>query len=64
VTETSDRFLRVGTVMERTGLSKTTLYRMVRAGSFPKQVQIGVRCTGWRESAIREWIADPTQFQR
>jgi prophage regulatory protein len=64
VIDAQDRFLRVGAVMERTGLSKTTLYRMVRAGSFPKQVQIGVRCTGWRESAVREWIADPTQFLR
>lgn len=47
-----DRILRIKTVLERTGLSRSTLYRKVRDGSFPKQISIATRCTGWRESAV------------
>lgn len=54
-----DRILRLPTVLERTGLSRATLYRKVQAGSFPKQVAISTRCTGWRESAINEWMKNP-----
>lgn len=64
MTEMPDRFLRVRVVLERTGLSKTTLYRKVRAGTFPRQVQLSERCTGWRESAIREWEANPSDYRR
>jgi prophage regulatory protein len=58
-TETSDRILRIKTVLERTGLSRSTMYRKMQNGTFPKNVQISTRCTGWRESAIAEWLNNP-----
>ena len=58
-TETPDRILRLGAVLNRTGLSRSTLYRKIQTGTFPKQVRIATRCTGWRESAISEWIRNP-----
>ena len=39
-----DRFLRLNTVLERTGLSRATLYRKIQAGTFPKQIRIAERC--------------------
>lgn len=39
--------------------SRSTLYRKVEAGEFPRQVQIAKRCVGWRESAIQAWLANP-----
>jgi len=59
MTDTPDRILRLKTVLERTGLSRSTLYRKIQSGTFPKNVQISVRCTGWRESAVNEWLRNP-----
>ena len=58
-TDTPDRILRIKAVLERTGLTRSTLYRKVQQGTFPKQVAISARCTGWRESAIAEWMRNP-----
>ena len=54
-----DRILRLTSVLERTGLSRATLYRKVQAGTFPRQVRIAARCMGWRESAVNEWLRNP-----
>lgn len=56
---TPDRILRLNTVLDRTGLSRATLYRKVRQGTFPRQVRIAERCVGWRESAITDWQRNP-----
>ena len=60
----ADRILRIRTVLQRTGLSRSTLYRKIQDGSFPRQVQISVHGAGWRESAINRWIADPAGYGR
>ncbi len=57
--ETPDRILRIKAVLERTGLSRSTLYRKVHEGTFPRQVRIAARCAGWRESAIIGWLRNP-----
>jgi prophage regulatory protein len=59
IARTPDRFLRIGAVLHRTGLSRATLYRKVQKGTFPKQVRIAERCVGWRESAINDWQRNP-----
>lgn len=60
--DTNDRILRIRTVLARTGLSRSTLYRKIQNGTFPKQVQISIRCSGWRESAISAWMRNPMFF--
>jgi prophage regulatory protein len=57
--EPIDRILRIKTVLERTGLSRSTLYRKIQNGSFPKQIAISARCAGWRESAVISWMRNP-----
>ena len=57
-----DRILRIKAVLARTGLSRSTLYRKIQSGTFPKQVQISIRCAGWRESAINAWLRNPMFF--
>lgn len=54
-----DRILRIKTVLARTGLSRSTMYRKMQKGTFPKNVQISTRCAGWRESAIEAWLHNP-----
>ena len=58
-TDKPDRILRLPAVLERTGLSRSTLYRKIRQGTFPRQVPISIRCAGWRESAVAEWMRNP-----
>lgn len=58
-----DRIVRLKTVLARTGLSRSTLYRKIGEGTFPRQVQISVHGAGWHESAINRWIADPVGFR-
>lgn len=43
-------------VMEKTGLSKSTRWRLEKAGQFPKKVQLSSRATGWRADEIMEWV--------
>lgn len=52
----SDRILRRKDVEELTGLSRSTIYRHVGAGTFPAPIQLTKRLIGWRESAIADWI--------
>lgn len=62
-TATPDRILRLKAVLERTGLSRSTLYRKIEARTFPKQIAISTRCTGWRESAVIDWMGNPTFYR-
>jgi prophage regulatory protein len=60
--DSNDRILRIKAVLDRTGLSRSTLYRKIQNGTFPKQVHISTRCAGWRASAISAWMRNPMFF--
>lgn len=36
-------------------LSDATIWRMEKAGKFPKRLQLGGNSVGWSESEVREW---------
>lgn len=59
IPEAPERILRIKAVLDRTGLSRATLYRKMRNGTFPRNIRISTRCAGWRESAISEWMKNP-----
>ncbi len=63
MTETSDRILRIKEVLIATGLSRSTLYRKISAGNFPRQIKIAERCAGWRKSSIDEWMRNPFFYE-
>ena len=52
------RMLRVPEVLARTGLSRTTIWRRIRAGTFPAPIELGENSIGWPASAITEWLED------
>lgn len=60
--DTGSRILRLKSVLERTGLSRSTLYRKIEGGTFPKQVQISERCIGWREADVEGWLRNPVCY--
>jgi len=51
-----DRFIRRRTVEDRTGLSRSTIYQMMKEGRFPKPVRIGGRAVAWPETEVDAWI--------
>lgn len=52
------RFLRIPDVMKTTGLGRSTIYRMVAAGTFPAQVKLTVQASGWWQAEVDEWMRD------
>lgn len=52
-----DRILRRPEVENRTGLSRSAIYRRIAAGEFPPPRDLGGNAVGWHESAINHWIA-------
>ena len=62
-TDTPDDILRINTVLKRIGLSRSTMYRKMENGTFPRNLRISTRCVGWRESAVNAWLRNPMFYQ-
>lgn len=59
----ADRILRRRQVEARTGLSRSTIYRRMQAGTFPQAVALGGRLVGWRIADIEEFLANPSRYR-
>ena len=53
----NDRLLRREEVQERVGLTRTTIYRLMREGAFPVPIRIGPRAVRWPASELEQWLA-------
>lgn len=60
----ANAILRLPFVKARTGLSRSTIYLRIAAGSFPKPVSLGSRAVGWLESEIDAWLASCVEISR
>ncbi|HDZ5447650.1 AlpA family transcriptional regulator [Pseudomonas aeruginosa] len=50
------RIIRLKEVVSSTGLARSTIYKLMGSGEFPRPVPIVGRSVGWIESEIHEWI--------
>jgi len=50
------KFIRIGNVIERTGLSRSSIYAFISEGNFPAQVKLSERCVAWVEQEVDGWI--------
>ena len=50
------RILNSNEVVKKIGWSKVTVWRMERAGLFPKRINLSDRRVGWKESEIEDWV--------
>ena len=53
-----ERLLRLPEVRDRTGLCRTHIYSMAKAGEFPAQITLGGRAKAWAESEVNAWIEE------
>lgn len=50
--------LRIQDVIAVTRLSRSTIYRLIQAGKFPRPIKLTERASGWRYEAVEEWLRD------
>jgi prophage regulatory protein len=50
--------IRLPQVIKKTGLSRTTIYTLVKRGDFPKQITLTQRTMGFLESEVDQWLSD------
>ena len=49
--------LRRKDVEARTGLGRSAIYKLMKAGTFPAQVKLGIGvCVAWSENDFNEWL--------
>ncbi|MGI2091645.1 AlpA family transcriptional regulator [Shewanella oncorhynchi] len=50
------KLIRLTKVMDYTGLARSTIYKFIAEGTFPRPVSLGSRAAAWVESEVQEWI--------
>lgn len=50
------RLIRLKEVIDNTGLGRSTIYKYITEGFFPKPVPLGGRAVAWLESEVHDWI--------
>ncbi|WP_407056669.1 helix-turn-helix transcriptional regulator [Burkholderia cepacia] len=55
--------LRRRQVERCTGLSRSTIYKRMRDGTFPPTIPLGGRMVGWRATDIEQFLADPSRYR-
>jgi prophage regulatory protein len=50
--------LRIQDVIAVTRLSRSTIYRLIQAGQFPKPIKLTERASGWHYEAVEQWLRD------
>ena len=49
--------LRLPEVLNEVGLSRSTVYKLIKDGRFPAPIKLGPRASGWIREELSEWIA-------
>lgn len=58
------RFLRLPEVCERTGLSRSQIYRLEARGEFPARVKLGESASAWIDTEVAHWQASRVAMSR
>jgi len=54
--EVQERFIRLPEVLNVTGLSRASVYRLEKANIFPKRFKLTTNTVAWKLSDIRGWM--------
>ena len=58
------KILRPNAAAAKVGLSRMHLYRLERAGLFPRRVHLGPNSVGWLEEELDQWIRERADARR
>ena len=53
----SDRLVTRREIEARFGMTRSTIYRQMRAGNFPEPIQISAKAVRWKESELEAWLS-------
>ena len=56
--------LRRKQVEARIGLSRSTIYERIKAGTFPEPISLGAKSVGWVESEVDAWLSSQIEKSR
>lgn len=54
--EAPRKALRLPFVIEQSGLSRASIYRLVKAGKFPAPFKLSHRASAWDAEAVNDWL--------
>ena len=57
------RILRLPEVLQKVGLSRSSIYRMINNEEFPAPLRLSSNAIGWFESDVNEWIKSRSKTQ-
>ena len=57
------RLIRFPAVRNMTGLSRSTIWRLERAKTFPRHVRLSANTVAWLEDDIKDWIRQKLAYQ-
>lgn len=52
------RFIRVREAIQKTGLSKSSIYDLMAQGHFPQTIRLGGRSVAFVEAEVEAWMAE------
>ena len=52
------KLFKLPDLIDLTGMSRSTILRMVDSGNFPKPIKLNLRTNAWVEAEIKDWIAE------
>ena len=52
------KIIKLPKVMEMTTFCRTTIYRLIEKGKFPKQIKLAERSSGWLEDEVLNYLDD------
>ncbi len=56
-----DSFSRISAVVKRTGMGRSTIYRKIKEGTFPKNIKLSERTSVFSDLEVSAWIEEQKQ---
>lgn len=60
-TESAPTVIRLPEVLRMCGVSRPSVYRKMKEGTFPKQLKLGTAAVGWLRAEVEQWINEKAQ---
>lgn len=56
--ENVNKIIRLPAVLDMIGMSKPSVYNMIKRGDFPAPIKLGPKASGWLVNEVQGWIAE------